>query len=586
MGSVHSISTTKELERFFDVMFGVETGYVHSPTKHPETLDWQPHFFAWPTEKAKLISHITTAAPTHEVYFGPALFSSPGSEKEDFKGTNYVWCEFDGNAPTEIDVPEPAIKIRSSTDGHEHWYWRLENFVTDIGIVENITQRLAYHLQADLGCWNGNRVLRPPTTTHHESTLPVTVLKWEERTTYIQEFVGLQDLPTKLLIDSDINFIPDALDVIAKYSWAAESFEFFKVKELDTAPGKPKGEGYRSSALAKLGHICMEMGMSNAETLSILRNADNRWKKFAGRRDQKKQLLNIINYCRLRHPVDPIAEELQAAAEDRYKVYTYEEFKNTEIQIEWAIPGLIHKKGTVIVSGPPGVGKSQLALRLCEKLAKGEQMLKWTPERPMRTLFISMEMAHEELKQITETMDFQGDMENMLIMPIGSSINLTNKVAQAELINIMEEYKPDGVFLDSLGVAIGKELNSDQTVLETFDFVKRTVQNYYGAFVVWIHHNRKAQIGNKKPNKLEDLYGSQYIGAAVTSAIGLWPSGSSIEVNCLKMRMAEQFQPFKITRLPGLNFEVMQNRVINPGEPIFAAGELDDSAINGLEDSI
>lgn len=579
MGSVHSISTNAELERFFNFMFEDETGYVYSPTKDPDTGNFQQYYFEWPTEKEALIGHINKYTATREVYYGPALFKAPNAEKEDFKGTHFVWAEFDGSLPDSIDgIPEPTIKIQSSTDNHEHWYWRLENFVTDITVVETISQRLAYKLQADLSCWNANRVLRPPTTTHHESTRVVQVLKMDSEPVSIRSFVDLPEIPVKMLVGSDIGYIPQIIEVIAKYAWDTDNFTFFNTPTIE--------EGHRSSALTKLSHICMEMGMSNAETLAVLFHADHRWKKFVNRKDRKERLLGIINYCRARHPVDVVAEEVQAVAEDRLRIYTFDEFRDTKLTVDWAVPGLIHKKGLAIIAGPPGIGKSQMTLRIVERLAKGEKFLKWVPEKPMKCLFISMEMPHEELYKVMDDMKIGGDAEllreNFLIMPIGSSIQLTKPSTQDMLKRKLDEFQPDGVFLDSLGVAVGSELSSDTVILENFDWVKREIQNDGGAFAWWIHHPRKAQIGNKKPTKLDDLYGSQYIGAGVTTAIGLWPAGPHIEVNCLKLRLSEPFKTFRVQRTPNLDFTPLENEAISSDTPILSnfgidpAGDLGD----------
>lgn len=548
-----SVPITEELERFFNFMYGDETGFVYSPTKDPETSNFERYYFPWPVGKQDLINHVTEMTKSREVYYGPALFLSAGGTKDAFKGTNFIWCEFDGTAPESLQegIPEPSIKILSSVAGHEHWYWKLDHFSSDMQLIEDLSQRLAYHLGADLACWNANRVLRPPSTIHHDSGNATRVLRWDSRKEYAPgSFSSLPDLPVRILKDGDIHAIPAPINVIAKYIWSDENLEFFMEKTVQ--------RGSRSSALAKLGHICMEMGMSNAESLSILLNADSRWGKFAKRKDRKERLLGIINYCRARHPVDVVEEEVVS----RLKVYTFDEFKNTQIQLEWVIPDLLHRKGLMSLSGPPMVGKSQLSLRFAEKLAKGQEFLKWKCPKPMKTLFVSMEMPHEELHYaLTEMMTIEDSellRENMLVMPIGSSIHLNSKIAQNELNKVIEEFQPDGIIFDSLGMAIGDEISSDKIIFETFDYVHKTLRGEYGAFVWFIHHPRKGQVGNKKPNTLDDLYGSRFISAALTTAVGLWGVGDNIEVSCLKLRMSEVFRPFKIRRTAEVDFEVIE----------------------------
>lgn len=547
-------SSVEELGKFFDVFYGEEKGYAYSPIKDPVSDSFEQHFFKWPTEKAHLIAHCLTQRGSKEVYFSPALFKKAAAEKEDFLGTHHVWCEFDGNAPSSLQgLPEPSIKVQSSLDKNQHWYWRLDHFETDINVVESISQRIAYQAEADLGCWNANRVLRPPETIHHESGKTVSTLRWVLDHQAISNFSALKELPVQLAVEEELEHIPAPLEVIGKYEFNAADIDLIAAKSIE--------KGHRSHALAKLGHICMEKGMSNAEALSLLLSADNRWGKYAKRTDQKKRLLGIINYARIRHPIDPVAEE----ADDPFKIYTYDEFIHQNFEVDWVVPGLIHKKGILILSGPPGVGKSSLSLRAAQKMATGQPFLKWKIESPRKVLYVSMEMPREELGTFLNTMKFEDSeaellAENFHILPLGRALKLGNLLAKQALLKKLEEVQPDGVFFDSFGTTVADDLNGDKIIIEIFDFVRAYVNGKIGAFAWFIHHNRKAQVGNKKPNRLEDLYGSQFIGAQVTSAVVLWPGSHKnyLEVSCVKMRMAEEFHPFVIERNYKLEFKIKE----------------------------
>lgn len=584
MGSITRLDLPQDLSAFLEFIYGDQTGYAYSPTKNPDPDNpvFEQFFFEWPTGKDELIDHIQAKTSTHEVYFSPALFkTNQDAEKENFLGTNVVWVEFDGNDPANVtDTPEPVIKLQSSVSKHEHWYWKLDKFVTDIDTLEDITKRLTYHLNADMGCWNANRVLRPPGTRHHESGLMTTTLYWVPQVTSIRAFNDLPQVPIKILQEQDINHIPQALEVIAKYSWAnnQEDFKFFMTPKIE--------QGHRSSALAKLGHICVELGMTNPEVLSLLLNADSRWGKFAKRKDQKSRLLGIINYCRSRHPVGQVEEKTSEPEikEPRLKVYHFGDFIDTPINFEWLVEGLIHKKGFGIISGPPDVGKSQFTIRLAEKLARGERFLQWMPSRPLKILLVSMEMPHEELLYLMENMHIERTEvlhENMLVMPLGYSLRLGNKAAQAELAAVVDEYRPDGIIFDSLSVGVSDDLNSDKIMLDVYNYVHEVLRAHFSCFVWFIHHNRKAQIGNKKPNKLEDLYGSVFIGTGVTTGVLLWPGATqgTIEVNCLKLRMAKHFDKFFIKRTSDLDFQLLNSSTVQAGntktektDQIFSSG--------------
>lgn len=571
MGTVHNLSSSSvDLGRFFDFLYGEQTGYVYSPTKDIETYHFKQHFFKWPEQRKELINHVSNKTPSHEVYFGPAILNTPAATKEAFKGSYFVWCEFDGNAPDLVDgnLPEPSLKIQSSESKNQHWYWKLDDFYTDPELVENVTQRLAYHLKADLGCWNINRVLRPPNTIHHESKRKVNILKWESTPRSIADFKALPQLPKRLIREQEVGVVPHPLEPIAKYKWSEEDFQLFFTRKIE--------KGKRSSALTKLGHICIEMGMTNAEALAIIANADGRWGKYANRKDKEDRYLSILNYCRV-HQSEKASEEKASVPEDEalLKIYNYEEFMKTEIKFNWVMPGFFHEGAFICIAGPPGIGKSQVVLRLCEKLAKGEKFLQWTPVKPMKTLFVSMEMTHPEVHKFLETMNMESTEklnENFLITAPGHSLRLTSKYAQAEVQIAIEKFEPEIIWFDSLGKGLADDINSEKIIFEAFEWVDRVLRAKYGLTVGFIHHPRKAQIGNKKPNKLDDLYGSQFIGAGLTNNVMMWKEGDLIEISNPKNRMSEEFKAFKVRRTPTLDFEIVTNNNLLPtskDSPIF-----------------
>lgn len=582
MGSVQSLNPRLDLEHFFEYMYGDLQGYAYSPTKDPLSDNFQQYFFHWPTEKEALVTHAIHSSTTLEVYYSPFLFNSPSAKKESFLGTRFVWVEFDGTLPaSDLEYPQPSIKIQSSEEGNQHWYWELDTIVNDVDALESITRRLAYYLKADLGCWNANRVLRPPGTRHHESGREVLTLRMDTRAASILDFAKLPEVSTKFVRDEDFKSIPPALDVIAMYSWKdrMEDFEFFKLRELPTKEGKSKGSGYRSSALTKLCFICIEMGMSDPETLSMLINADERWKKFTKRQDQKRWLTDIINHCRAEKGIPEGSTEGPGPAQKRttLQIFTYGEFMEIDYKPEWLVPDLIHKAGLYCISGQPGIGKSQLALRLGEKMAKGDRFLNWDTVNPHKFMFVSMEMSHPELWQFLKTMNMKftpETKENLLMVPVGQSLRISTAKAQATINEAIEKHRPDSVLFDSFGVAISDDINSEKIIFEAMDYINGTIRNEYNIAAGFIHHPRKSQVGNRKPTKLDDLYGNQYFSAALTTCLGLWKTHYEIEVSCLKMRLAEEFQPFRIKRTPDLDFITsdVANVAEVAGSPLFGGG--------------
>jgi archaellum biogenesis ATPase FlaH len=552
MTEVSNIHPGRELQDFFLYMYGEQVGYVYSPVKNPETGEWSQAFFEWPRERGELVKHVQHNTVTSEVYYAPALFSQPSAKKEFVKGTYVYWCEFDGNAPTHTelgDIPTPSLRIRSSEPGHEHWYWKLDRFQVDITEIERSNRGLTYTLGADTSGWDADQVLRPPATRNHKRSKGVITLATGDSRVSPELFDILPEAPQYVKQDISLDDVPDPLDVVAKYQWPIEGFRHFRKKDIPV--------GGRSSAMMALAFYCAEMKMLDEEAFSILHNADERWGKFKNRSDRNKRLLDLINKARQKYPLNPTGELI-----DEFPVYYFNEFLAREIFVEWIIPGVLQRAGLVLLSGPPGTGKTQLSLQFSIHMALGKEFLGWELGKPQKIAFVSMEMGDADLKyfvdQMAEGLTTEERIvlsENLCLIPLGYGVLLDSPADQAKVNRLIKAHEPDGIIFDSLGVATLDELSSESTVKSIMDYIAR-LRDEHNLFVWFVHHNRKAQAQNKKPNKLADIYGSQYITAAATTVIGAWPVNDDLELTGLKVRLARPFSKMLISRIDNLNFEL------------------------------
>lgn len=553
----HNYAT--EIDSFLETLYGGNTGFIYAPTKG-ESGYWQPYFFKWPEQKTAIVTHLLSQSEDKDCYVSPSIFKAPSDKKVAWKGSHHVWVEFDGNAPSSPPdgIPNPSIRIQSSVDGHEHWYWRLGQFETDFNALEGLAKQLTYTLDADKSGWDCSQVLRPPGTLHRESKRRVRLLAANNSSVTYESFKNLVTVPEAAVANTNFENLPDVQVVIAKYKWPEEAIALFR------KPGQPVGS--RSSAMTALGFFCIEMGMTNEEAYSILLNADDRWGKYKYRspRDRAKRLVGIISHCRGKKELDA---ELHLS--ERESFISLGDFRNTDIKVKWLYQDFLTEKGLGIISAAPGIGKSTLSIRMGISTCLGKDFLIWKNSAGpgKRVGFVSLEMAGLECKKFIDDMwPSLSDEEkavverNFFLLPLGYSLPLASKDAQQMIMDEIDKHKIDFLIIDSLKAATGL----DERKLDAFfDWLNKHVRNERGCTGWLIHHNRKPpNEGPRKPRGLEDLYGDTFIGAHPTTVVTLHRSSSkAIEVIPLKIRLAQETDPFSIERAPHLDFKVAQQHL-------------------------
>lgn len=561
-------SPVEGLGSFFDAVWQDTTGYVYLPTRDITSDTWKKWFFEWPKHREHIIKHVlVSTAQGLDSYFAPAIFKEPTRPiKENIKGSSVIWAEFDGSAPEKwvpadegeqgtgglSGIPGPSVRVQTSTDGHEHVYWRLNEFTEDIEFIEGSNRSITYTLRADTSGWDINQILRPPYTTNYKHNLPVTLVT-NDSVSYNHDSFAQLKTALKLVSEAiDTENLPKVEWLIAKYRWDEEHFRLF----MDTGVTLTENK-QRSHALMRLGYYCTEQGMLDEEIYSILSSAADRWGKFTGRLDRKKRLIDIVNRARQKHPValETLTFKTLQGEEDTtglQYIYGFQEFLDSDIQVEWAIEGFIEKGGMGMVSAAPGVGKTQLSLQLAIDCALGIEFLTWKPVKPMKIVFFSLEMGHVGLKIFSELIakEYSEEQrvilqENLKIVPLGQSLPIDRADSKQFIESMLQEIQPDGIVIDALGKLISGELK-EETARKVNDYMG-ALRSKYGLFVFLVHHNIKANSDNKKPNKLEDVFGSTYITADMTTVLTLWknPDDKTVELNQVKARFTEE-APMKL----------------------------------------
>ena len=545
-----------EIEAFLSSLYGDREGYVYVPTKNPKTGFWQEYYFPWPLKKKQIVTHLLTHTKDHDCYVAPSLFKAPNAKKQAWQGTNFVWCEFDGNAPatTPNGIPAPSIRIQSSSPGHEHWYWRLDSFEEDYRVVEGLSKRLAYTLDADKSGWDCTQVLRPPGTLHKSSGKRVRLLVSNDTPVSVGDFTGLTEVTDNaFLLNLDESKAVNLEEVKLKYKWPPDAVDVFN-KTVD--------EGKRSEALSLLGFYCLEMGMTNEETFAVLSDAAKRWKKFEHHTHPQKQISNIIRYChnqlnlkRAKDTFDDTVVFFQKA----------KDFVQADYKVEWIFEDFMQYPPLAVIGSLPGVGKSTMAMRLGTHLCLGTNFLKWEnkSKRKFNVGYVSLEMDPRECLQYVKEIYLSLDEEQAAefgerfhIFPLGYDLPLDTVEWQQKMIDKIEENSIDFIIIDSISAST---TSGEESVDKFFQWIRKELKTGRDIGVLLIHHFRKTVNGEGKDRKptISDLYGGLSISRLATSAWGLHEcDNGQIEMIHFKGRMAPKWHDFKITRMPGLAYAI------------------------------
>ena len=570
-----SLDPATGLSEFFDFIWGSEVGFVYLPTREGIGKDarWSKTFYHWPRDKAHVVDHVMVNSQKKDVYFSPMVWDKPILNRSHIKGTHVLYADFDGNAPTDWSsepgeantaaVPgHPSAIVQSSTETHQHVYWKLNEFQSDLTYVENTNRAIAYSYSADTSGWDVEQVLRPPFSTNYKHGLQVMLSSFDTTEYSANQFASFK--PVKQLIQDnvDTNNLPDALELIGEYVWDTDNLDLLT---------KAVPAGSRSSALMRIGYKCAELGMSATEIYAIVLHLDDRLGKFVNRNDRAKRLLDVVNRSLLKYPhklEEPTFAGLTSGeapvAEDTRYVFGFKDFLQADFKVPWAIVDLMPMNGLGIIVSATNVGKTQVLSQMCFHQALGRNFIGYDfNETRRKGAIFSLEMGPVGYYRLVAVLaqgyspaDIDSLQENCIIIPLGEPMPLGKlDAANAFFEKVIKEHKLEWIAIDSLQKIYTGKLSDDE-IRGFFNYLASLRQRY--GFYVWlVHHNRKAQGDNKRPNTLDDVYGSMYITAEPDAILALWQPVNSkdLEVIELKNRYAEKAKPFKIRRTEHLMFE-------------------------------
>jgi len=369
-------------------------------------------------------------------------------------------------------------------------------------------------------------------------------------------------------VSNSLNFdeLPSIDEVRTLATWNSQLLALFD---------KEPGEGLdRSAAMSRIAYFGAELGWEDPQIMAALLDVDERWGKYKGRNDQHKRLVEFINRARAKYGYGNISEftfaglttkkgPSQAPVEEsRQIVWQYGDFLSSEFHVDWLLEGLFASGGLGFVTGYPGTGKTQFCLQLAHHLALGyERFLCWdNKDGPKKVLFLSLEMGpnplHLFMSTITGAYENKDLLQrNFMVAPIGEPLPLDTKEGQAFMNNLLDEFMPDILFIDSLQTILSSDLSDEAAVKSLLQYLSSVRQKYRTSMLI-VHHNRKKSNDNQKKDvELSDVYGSTYITAYADFVLSLKTMNQTmLSVDMLKNRLGPSISAFEVYRDEHLTF--------------------------------
>lgn len=552
-----------ELASFLGDIWG-DGGRVFLAFKNSPSSFEVPKPSRWPENSEKIINFVlSVAARNKDAYYAPAIYKDNAIEKtsDNVLHSWCLWADFDGNAKEGLalltlhQMPHPSYRVQTSKDGHEHWYWLL-NAPAATQEFEPMNQKLTYLLNADKSGWDASQVLRPPFTANfkpeYKKPLPVDIVEYTGERFSIEQFGEMPSVNSSIRENiKEYDNLPSISDVLASYKWTPRMLDIFK--------NPPNVKGSRDETIMRLAYSCAEVGMPDEAMYVIIDDITTRLGKFVGRRDRERRLAELITKARMKHPFGEMTEEI--TDKDIQQVYTINELLQADFKLDWLVENLLPKGTINLISAESGIGKSRFSMQLAHALAGGTKFLEWDISRPIKSMYLSLEMDEYMLKYFTESMtdnklETEAVSSNMLLVPVGNPISLISEDGTRYIEYLVREHEPEVLIIDALGSLTFAELGEVEGKA-IMTRLKAIIKNY-GTTIFLIHHNRKGDKQSRNtPPTLSDVYGNQYLVTDAALVLTLWSKddeADNIELITLKSRARKSDKPLVLDGSLGFNF--------------------------------
>lgn len=221
-------------------------------------------------------------------------------------------------------------------------------------------------------------------------------------------------------------------------------------------------------------------------------------------------LLQGLEALKLRlDQIQPQQEQPKPAKEHKQtpKLRTGAEIRNLDIKMEWLIEGIIPKGAVSLLFGRGGIGKTTLALQICDAIASGGSFL-GIPAEKTPVIYIDYENS---LAILVDRLKKVGG-EQVLFWTAADSPAQLDRDPQA-YVNLLKSHPNALLIFDTLRSAQTGDENESRSMALVMQTLRQLRDQ--GATVILLHHTRKGSDSTYK--------GSTAIFDLVDHVMGLYP---------------------------------------------------------------
>ena len=216
----------------------------------------------------------------------------------------------------------------------------------------------------------------------------------------------------------------------------------------------------------------------------------------------KGQFLKLVN--------DAIEAKEEKPPKDFLELRKWQKRKRREP----LIPDLLGT-GLTLFGADGGIGKSSVSYEIAEAITRGKKFADQFQAKKGRVLFFQVDEGEDEA-------DLKWDI--MIFNPDHTKFRIEwefNKTDIPELLQLIDEVKPDLVIFDSLFTIAGGQISPKDAEFALFLYRLKRISTTKQVAVLMTHHTRKKE--NEKPElTANDIFGTVYLKNASTDVWGYW----------------------------------------------------------------